>query len=82
MAYKRRDVVWGGGAAYNRNKKGASKQSTEVLIKMRFAFTGFKLQNVMVIKPNSSQHKLEGARGGGGGGVQSDVVFVCWYMGL
>ena len=48
---------------------------------MRFAFTGFKLQNVMVIKPNSSQHKLEGARGGGGGG-QSDVVFVCWYMGL
>ena len=35
---------------------------------MRFAFTGFKLQNVMVIKPNSSQHKLEGARGGGGGG--------------
>ena len=49
---------------------------------MRFAFTGFKLQNVMVIKPNSSQHKLVGARGGGGGGVQSDVVFVCWYMGL
>ena len=34
----------------------------------------------MVIKPNSSQHKLEGARGGGG--VQLDVVFVCWYMGL
>ena len=35
---------------------------------MRFAFTGFKLQNVMVIKPNSSQHKLQGARGGGGWG--------------
>ena len=48
MAYKRRGVTLsegvggrGGGAAYNRNKKGASKQSTEVLIKMRFAFTAF-----------------------------------------
>ena len=82
MAYKRRGVVRGGGLLItgikrehqNNLQKCGSKCVLHLLVLI-------KLQNVMINRIHFN--KLEGTRGGGGGGgVQSDVFFVCRYMGL